>query len=293
MTDLPFAHIGIYGVGLLGGSLGLALKARKPGVRILGIGRNAARLTRARERGAIDGFTCDARACDEKLDLLVLCTPVRLLHQHFEESMTLLGPSSVVTDVGSTKADVVSRCEAIAQGQCAFVGSHPMAGSHETGVEAATEHLFENRVCVVTPTEQTDPAALQSIQTLWKLIGMRVVSVGPGEHDRLTARSSHLPHLAAAALIHAAMNEKQNLRPLIGSGFRDTTRIAAGDPQLWVDICLDNREELIAAMQGFQAEIGQFLDALQKQDSEQLAALLKQAQDWRKSIDEPSAEPTP
>jgi len=281
-SQLPFQRLGIVGVGLLGGSLGLALKSRAPGVRIVGIGRSAERLAEALRRGAIDEYALGAAVIDPPLDALVICTPVRLVPAALRTALPSLAPRALVTDVGSTKAGLVRQCEELAAGDVWFIGSHPIAGSHKTGVQAAKANLFHNKVCVVTETGRSHPPALEAISGLWRFLGMKVLRMDPGEHDRFLAFSSHLPHIAAAALCHAAKEKGKAIETLLGKGFHDTTRVAGGDPGLWLDICMENRESLRDALAVFKREITDFLSWLDRGDEAALLRFLTEAQVWKK-----------
>ena len=280
--QFPFRRIGIYGVGLLGGSLGLALKRIFSDLEIVGIGRSEERLQKAVDVGAIDRFSCDPSSVTPLLDLLVLCTPVRLVPKVLESSLSSLKPNAVVTDVGSTKEVLVRDCEDVASGKCHFVGSHPMAGSHKTGVDAAQADLFQNKICIVTQTNASHAPSVESVVALWKATGMRVVQMAPDDHDRLTAFSSHLPHLAAAALCHAAKSQGEAIEPVLGNGFRDTTRIALGDPSMWVDICLENRPALVESLDSLQSVLSDLRNRIESNDESGVRDFLTQAQQWKK-----------
>lgn len=280
---LPFRSLGIYGVGLLGGSLGLALKAISPELEIVGIGRSESRLLTAKQLGSIDRYTCDPSTLDEPLDGLILCTPVRLVPKAFQSMIGALTQNALVTDVGSAKGILTRDCEDIAEGRCYFVGSHPMAGSHETGVEAARADLFEGRVCVVTETPRSHKPAVEKIVNLWKRLGMKTVRMSPALHDQLTAYSSHLPHLVAAALCQAARTQGKEIEPVLGNGFLDTTRIAQGDPSMWVDICLDNRKSILGSLLTLRTVLTDLYCAIESSDEEAIRAFLTQAQEWIKT----------
>lgn len=283
VTDqLPFQRLGIYGVGLLGGSLGLALKEVSPYLEIVGIGRSEERLQAAKDLGAIDTLACDPSSIGPPLDLLVLCTPVRLVPKILQATLSSLSPNAIVTDVGSTKRILVHQCETIAEGHCCFVGSHPMAGSHKTGVEAARKDLFRHKICIVTETDRTDALALQKIVHLWKSVGMRIVQMSPDHHDRLTAHSSHLPHLIASTLCQVAQSQGAEIESVLGDGFRDTTRIAQGDPAMWVDICLENRDAILDSIDSFRSVLDQLSSHIEQADEESLRKFLTQAQIWKK-----------
>ncbi len=275
-------RVGIYGVGLLGGSVGMALKDKYPHLQILGIGRNEKKLQKAAELQAIDVWSCHPEEINPALDLLILCTPVRLLGRFLRQTMPSLKPKAIVTDVGSTKVRIVRQCERVAGDEVRFVGSHPIAGSHQTGVEAATKDLLRGKVCVVTETRHSDAYAVDFIASLWENLGMKVVRMSPQNHDYMLANSSHLPHMVAAALCHVVKEVGKEIQPFLGSGYRDTTRIAAGDPVMWVDISMDNREELLTSLKAMRHVIQDLESFLQREDEEALLEFLQQAQDWKK-----------
>ncbi len=286
MDDLPFKRIGIYGVGLLGGSLGLALKETSLDVEIIGIGRSDERLKMALDKGVIDSYTCDPGEISPLLDALVICTPVRLAPKALISTWPSLTENAVITDVGSTKDMLVHGCEAAA-GKRFFVGSHPMAGSHKTGVSAARADLFNNKICVVTETENSNAPSVESIVQLWQLIGMRVIRMSPTDHDRLAAHSSHLPHIIASAMCHSALTQGKDIEPVLGDGFRDSTRIAQGDPSMWVDICLENRDAILNALQSLQSIISNFYDSIDASDENAIRSFLTEARDWKKQTKSP------
>ncbi len=281
LVEMEFNRVGIFGVGLLGGSLGMSLKQHTNDIEIIGIGRSAERLQTAVEIKAIDSYACEPQAINPPLDLLVICTPVRLVPGHLERSLPALKEGALVTDVGSTKATVVEQCEAIGEGKIHFIGSHPIAGSHKTGVTAAQPTLFHKKTCVVTPTSKSPPHAVHAIESFWCSIGMKVVHMTPEEHDRLLAHSSHLPHMAAVALCHVVKNIGDEIKPVLGSGFRDTTRVAAGDPAMWLDICLENKTPLLDSLQSLQTTLTHLQTLLQTRNEEGLRQFLQQAQDWK------------
>lgn len=233
----------ILGVGLLGGSIGLAVRSAAPRCRIVGFGQRRAALDRAVEIGAIDRFELDAAASVAGSDLVVLCTPVGLFESILAQIAPALSPGTLVTDVGSTKRSVARLGESRLPKGVEFVASHPIAGSEKRGVEFSRADLFHNQLCIVTPTPRTNPDAVDRIEQFWRLLGMRTTRLSPDDHDRLLADVSHLPHLLAAALV--AMQEDAGL-DLCGKGFLDTTRIAGGDGALWRDIFLDNADNLKA-----------------------------------------------
>lgn len=273
-----FEHVVILGVGLLGGSLGLALQTRQLARHVVGIGRNRERLNQAVRRGAVS----EVRLLDEdwpnEISILVLATPVEQMGALLQAHRTKIPGGAIVTDVGSTKSRVVSVChEALGPGH-RFVGSHPMAGSHHTGVAHADADLFQNRMCIVTPTEETDPEAATQVAELWRSVGARVVQLSPEEHDRLAARASHMPHMTAAALCSlVGRTLDSRTRELAGPGFRDTTRIAAGEPRLWTEICQHNRDEIAAALGELIDELAHLRRLLEEEDFSAITQSLDQA----------------
>ena len=264
----------IIGVGLLGGSIGLAVRAILNDCEIIGYGHRRETLERAVEIGAIDRGTTDLADATAGSDLVILCTPVGLFDEILRKLATGLKQGSVVTDVGSTKASVVEWAGKILPVGVSFVGSHPMAGSEKRGVEFARADLFQNALCILTPDENTDQAALATVDSFWKLLGMRTCQMSPVEHDRALAEVSHLPHALAAALV--AMQSPAAMQ-LAGKGFLDTTRIAGGDGGLWRDIFVDNADNMRAAIGKMRAMLDQFEGLLEPGRGEELRKWLDEA----------------
>ena len=244
---MHFRKITIIGVGLLGGSIGLAVRRRKLTRQTAGFVRRTASLKDCERAGAVDFATTDLLAAVWDADLVILCTPLSQMRSRVREMLPALKRGAIVTDVGSVKASVVSELESLVQKSGAhFVGSHPMAGAEKTGVSPARADLFVNTVCVVTPTKKQTRPALKKVGQFWRAVGSRVLELKPEIHDALVSRSSHLPHIIAATLashvLHPAQPKHQ--AALCANGFRDTTRIASGSPEMWRDIALANRENL-------------------------------------------------
>ncbi len=261
----------IVGVGLIGGSIGLA--ARRSGLagRVVGVGRVAAALDAARRVGAIDESCLDLVEGVRKADVAVFCTPVDLIAEQVIIAGAACRPGTLLTDAGSTKSTIVRAIAGRLPPGVSFVGSHPLAGSEKRGAESANAELFQGRVTVVTPTAETDPATLQRTIAFWNALGSRVIVMDPDEHDRALALTSHLPHLLASALAAVLPEE---LRELTATGFRDTTRIAAGDPSIWTGIFLNNRAALLDALGGVQERLDEFKAALTAGDPAVIDALL-------------------
>jgi cyclohexadieny/prephenate dehydrogenase len=273
--------ITIVGAGLIGGSLGLAVKQRGLARIVRGIGRQQASLERARAVGAIDEGFVEPAAALAGAGLVVFCTPVDRIAEQVLAFAPHCSPGTLLTDAGSTKGTIVAAVEDHLPSGIAFVGSHPLAGSEKRGPDHADANLFEGRWTVVTRTPRTDPAALEKIVDFWQAVGARVTIMTPDDHDRALAITSHLPHLLAAALAGILPAE---LFDLTATGFRDTTRIAAGDPGLWTAICAHNREALLSALVPLDERLRQFRRALENRDWTALESLLVQAKKVRDAL---------
>lgn len=280
MPPVPFRHASILGVGLLGGSLGLALRRRGLAQRVTGFVRRAETAAEVLAVGAVDDATTDLPAAVRGADLVVLCTPVAQIGELARALAPHLAPGAIVTDVGSVKAAIIAAAESPLHAAGAhFVGGHPMAGGEKTGVAAARADLFEGAVCIVTPTPQTDPAAAEIVRGLWRGCGARVVDLDAGTHDALVARTSHLPHLLAFALARYVLDPAAPglQRELCATGFRDTTRIAAGSPPMWRDILLGNRAHVLAALDGLGAQLAELRAAVAAGDAAAVEGFLTEA----------------
>jgi prephenate dehydrogenase len=249
-----FRKISIIGVGLLGGSLGLAIRRRHLAEETSGFVRRSATADECRKRRVVDTVTLDLAEAVAGADFVILCTSVRQMRGLTECLLPLLRRGAIVTDVGSVKGQVVRELESIINARGGrFVGSHPMAGSERAGVLAARDNLFEQAVCVTTPTSRTHGGALRKVERFWKQVGSRVVRLSPAVHDAVVARSSHLPHLVAAALANLVLDPSahETQPALSAGGFRDATRIASGSPEMWRDIVLGNRRNIVRALDAF------------------------------------------
>ncbi len=276
-----FEHTTIVGVGLIGGSLGLALKQRGLASEVVGVGYRDSTLKFAEERGAIDRWTLDIVEGVADADLVVLCTPVGLVAEKAAAALPAMKPGSILTDVASTKAVITEKIEAILPDGVAFVPAHPMAGSEKRGNDSARADLFDGARCILTPTTKTPPEAVAVVTAMWEGVGAFVETLDVDAHDRIVAQISHLPHLVAPAILNAA---DPSCLPYAASGLKDTTRIAASDVKLWIDIFKDNRENVRAALGQFGDEMHAMRDALERSDWQALAALLELAKARRLSL---------
>ncbi|MBI2105158.1 MAG: prephenate dehydrogenase/arogenate dehydrogenase family protein [Candidatus Omnitrophica bacterium] len=244
-----FQQVTIVGLGLIGGSLGMAIRRRRAARTVVGVSRRPASWRRAKRLGAIDWGTTDMARAVAGADVVVLATPVDAIAPFGRRAARSMRPGSVLTDVGSAKAAIVRALERGLPRGIHFVGAHPIAGSEQRGIEAADARLFDGAVCILTPTARTDRRALQAVRRLWSPLVGRVVAMSPQRHDRLLAQLSHLPHLIAYSLAGAIPDSL----PRLPQSVLDMTRIARSDPDLWDDIFLANRANLLEAMDRFDA----------------------------------------
>jgi prephenate dehydrogenase len=279
MTPL-FERMVIAGVGLIGGSLGLAARGRSLVGEVVGYGRGEENLQIARDRGAIDRYSRSPEEAADGADLVVLAVPVRSLRPVAERMLPHARQDAVVIDVGSVKGKIVESLSPLVRPPAAFVGCHPVAGTEHSGAANALPDLFDGQLCIVTPTPSTDSWALARVRGLWERLGMRVESMPAAEHDRLLALVSHLPHVVAYALVTAIERERVADRdPLSysGGGLRDTTRIASSHAEMWRDIFLDNRAEVLRAIGQFSAAVERLRQMIDREEAAPLEAELDRA----------------
>lgn len=271
----------IVGVGLIGGSIGLAVKRRAAAARVLGVGRSEDSLRRAQAAGAIDEGFLELPPAVSRSEVVVFCTPVDDIAGQVLAAAPHCRPGTLLTDAGSTKAAIVRGVEGRLPPGAAFVGSHPLAGSEKRGPENADADLFVGRLTVVTPTPRSDPKAVERTTAFWQALGSQVRRMSPEDHDQALAFTSHLPHLAAAALAGTLPRE---LFDLTATGFRDTTRVAAGDPSLWTGILLQNRAALLEAIGTLQDRLTRFKAALMSGNRAAVDDLLDQGKKVRDAL---------
>ncbi len=277
---VPFQKITIVGVGLLGGSIGLAARRRGVAGEIAGFVRRPETIRDCEKTGATDWATTDLFAAVSRADLVILCTPLAQMRPLAERFLPALKPGALVTDVGSVKSSVVRDLEPlVAKAGAHFVGGHPMAGGEKTGVAAARADLFQNTVCVLTPTRKATPGAVRQLERFWKSLGARILKLPPARHDLFVSRTSHLPHVAAAALAGWVLDPAQpkGQAALCANGFRDTTRLASGSPEMWRDIALANRENLSRALEDFLSQLQKFRRALKTADAAAISRFFETA----------------
>lgn len=292
-----FQKIALVGVGLLGGSLALAIRQRKLAQSVQGYVRRDASLSECALAGLVDFATRDLLATVRGADLVILCTPLSQMRKLTEALLPALKNGVLVTDVGSVKGSVIAELGPIvARAGAHFIGSHPMAGGERSGVGAASARLFSDAVCILTPTKESNSGAVHILEEFWHLLGARVLKLTPELHDELVARCSHLPHVVAAELANYVLNPAHpKEQPLLcANGFRDTTRIASGSPEMWRDIALANRDQLSRALSVLVEDLKKLQHALESNDTaeiEKFFVTAKQRRDaWSAQGASPSSE---
>jgi prephenate dehydrogenase len=274
-------RLAVIGVGLIGGSFALALKAGGKVSHVVGVGRSRANLELARERGIIDAIAADAGAAARSADVVLVAAPVAQFPAIFGE---LRDCKALITDAGSTKRDVVAAARAALGASIGrFVPAHPIAGAEKSGAAAASAELFRARRVVLTPLEENAPSAIAEVQAHWEACGARITRLDPDEHDTVLAAVSHLPHLLAYALVDdfAKRDNAEQLFAYAAGGFRDFTRIASSHPEMWRDICIANRDLLHAELGRYQAKLGELARLLAAGDGAALERLFAAARDAR------------
>jgi prephenate dehydrogenase len=272
--------VAILGVGLIGGSLGMAIRANYLARDVIGGDRDRRSLARAVARGAIDRAAPTVAEAVRGADLVVLATPVGSFEAIVKACAGSFAPGALLTDVGSVKGALIGRIEALLPPQVGYLSAHPLAGGERSGIEAASPTLFQGCRCVLTPGARSSPEAIDRLTKLWTGLGAAVTTMAPAAHDRSLAVVSHLPHLVAYALVTSAMELAEHDPDLLGltaGGFRDFTRIAASSPEMWRDICLENRRKLLAAVEHYQAVLERFRRQVASGDGAALEQAFRQA----------------
>jgi prephenate dehydrogenase len=277
----PFDAIAVVGVGLIGGSIGAALRQRGLARSVIGVGRNRDRLHAAQQAGLIDAAAADVSQIDNA-QLVVVCTPVDRIADDVRRAAAL-GPGTLITDVGSVKGCILDELRGTLPEAVHFVGAHPMAGSERTGWEHARADLFVDRLCVLTPGEDAAAEAVAGVEQFWRSLGMRTQRMSPADHDRAVAAISHVPHVAAAAVV--SLLDDSNAA-LASTGFRDVTRIAAGDPSLWLAILRGNRVAITAEIDRLIRQLTTYRQAIDADEARTLLSLLSEARHRRDSLED-------
>ncbi|MEW6115524.1 MAG: prephenate dehydrogenase/arogenate dehydrogenase family protein [Nitrospirota bacterium] len=284
MHDFSFNKVAILGVGLIGASCALALKEKGLCRTVVGYGRREEHLQQAKERAIIDAYSLDSRKACRDADLVILATPVGLFTGLVEQIHGSLKKGALVTDVGSVKGTLVQELEVLMPDGVHYVGAHPIAGGDSSGIGEARADLFSEALCIVTPTRRTDPGATEKIITLWKQIGAKVELLDPERHDEIYAAVSHLPHIVAYALVNTVGDINAEYLTYAGQGFKDTTRIALSSPEMWRDIAILNRENLVRLIEMIRDNLEHMRNCIDTMDASCIDQEFNKAQALRKKL---------
>lgn len=276
-----FKRVTIIGLGLIGGSLGLAIKEKKLARRVIGVSRRRSTIKRALSLKAASYVTLDVECSVKDSDFVILAAPVLEIIDIAKRIAPALKRGAILIDVGSTKKEVVEKIEEALPKGVYFIGAHPLAGSEHSGVKFSDKDLFKGSICIITKTNRTDRAALKKVKRFWEKIGMKVKVMNPKEHDKVISKLSHLPHAIASSLVNSCGPKHLALS---STGFRDTTRIASSPPGVWKDIFLTNRRNVLEDIRGFKEELSKIERAIDKGDSQALLKLLNKAKSIREGI---------
>ena len=272
-----FNKVAIIGVGLIGGSMALAIKKKCLAHQIIGVSRHKNTLIWGKKSHVIDKGSQDLSIIQDA-DLVVLATPVNTILKLADIILKFIRKDSIVTDVGSTKKEIVSKLSKIFPN---YVGSHPLAGSEKRGLVNASTDIFKNSLCILTPAKNTNPKALKKIKNLWNRLGARVIFLSPDTHDRILSFVSHLPHVIAFSLIDIVPDKYLKFG---ATGLKDTTRIALSDSRLWVDILLSNRKNMLESIEDFENNLSRIKSVINKRDERTLIKILKRAKGKREVL---------
>jgi prephenate dehydrogenase len=273
--------VAIVGVGLIGGSIGMALRQRGLAKAVVGIGRRQASLRVARRVGAVTHTTIDLNKGVSEAELVVVCTPVGQIINHVRQAAQHCPERILLTDTGSAKRAIVEALDGGLARGCRFLGSHPLAGGEKAGATFASGELFEGRVAILTPTKSTRAEDFDLMEQFWQSLGSVVVQMTPEEHDQALALTSHLPHIAAAAL---AVTVPEKYFRLTGAGMLDTTRVAAGDPELWRQILALNRENVLTALEHYGSKLAALHAAVRDNNQDEITRFLTLAKKNRDAL---------
>ena len=270
----PFDRVTIVGVGLLGGSLAKVMRKLGLAKSLVGHGRNKANLEEAKSLGIIDHVALDMQSAVKDADLIVLCSPVRTTSQLIMKVASQIKPGCLITDVGSVKEPLVREIETLISEDVFFVGAHPIAGGEKSGFRVSSDTLFQGARCIVTPTDKTEPSALKRVVELWKTVGMRVSIMDVKEHDFIFGAVSHLPHVLIFALMNTLGDLKSKnhneITSFSGAGLKDITRIAGGEPVMWKDICISNKDSVLHCLDQFQKTLNHLRVGIEQENGELL-----------------------
>jgi prephenate dehydrogenase len=283
--NINFKNITIIGVGLIGSSFALALKASGFKGKITGIGRNRTNLIKAKRLGIIDAYTTEYAEGVKNADLILLAVPVGRFKAIIKSIGQSIKKGAIVTDVGSVKAGIMKGIDPLMPEGVHFVGAHPIAGKECSGIKCASAELFRNARCIITPGPNTNKQALRKIIRLWKTVGAKTVLMEPAEHDIVFGAVSHLPHVVAYALVNSIMSVGNNILRHGGRGLRDMTRIALSPPELWRDICASNKKNILKSLKKFSSSASHLTRLIDRSDWAGLEREFRKAKEARQVLE--------
>ena len=276
--------ITIVGVGLIGGSLAKALKEKNLAKTVFGYGRDRSRLEEAKKHNIIDDYSTQIEEAVNHADIIVIATPVGTFRNIFSEVKPLIVDDVIISDVGSTKTNIVDIAKEILgdKSQC-FVPAHPIAGKEKSGFEASDGNLYIGKKVIITPIKDNSSESIQVIESMWKNVGAEVDFMSPQSHDDLLGMTSHLPHMLAFSLVNYLVDQNPSASIYAGGGFKDFSRIASGDAVMWRDICLQNKDKIITHLRGYQSTVEELIDAIDQEERDKLELLFATAKKTRDS----------
>ena len=276
--------ITIIGVGLIGGSLALALKERNLAKAVFGYGRDQTRLEEAQKSNVIDAFSTNIKEAIDEANIVVIATPVGTFKDILDQIEPLISSNVIITDVGSTKSDIVNIVNDVLRDKSSyFIPAHPIAGKERSGFEVSDSKLYDGKKVIITPQETNSPESIDVIDQMWKNVGADVDFMSAESHDNLLGMTSHLPHMLAFSLVNYLVDQNPNASIYAGGGFKDFSRIASGDAIMWRDICLQNKNQIMNHLKGYQSTLDDLLEAINDEDSEKLGQLFTTAKKTRDS----------
>ena len=276
--------ITIIGVGLIGGSLALALKERNLAKAVFGYGRDQTRLEEAQKSNVIDAFSTNIKEAIDEANIVVIATPVGTFKDILGQIEPLISSNVIITDVGSTKSDIVNIVNDVLRDKSSyFIPAHPIAGKERSGFEVSDSKLYDGKKVIITPQETNSPESIDVIDQMWKNVGADVDFMSAESHDNLLGMTSHLPHMLAFSLVNYLVDQNPNASIYAGGGFKDFSRIASGDAIMWRDICLQNKNQIMNHLKGYQSTLDDLLEAINDEDSEKLGQLFTTAKKTRDS----------
>jgi len=274
----------IIGIGLIGGSLAKAIKKTHQFEIVFGYGRDEKRLEKAQKGNLIDQYSADIGEALDGANMVIIATPVGSYESILKEMKPHIAKDMVISDVGSTKVSVIEAVKAVFDGVLDnFIPAHPIAGKEKSGFEVSDANLFVNKKVIITPLENNNPESIKMLTKMWEGVGAEVDFMTPQSHDDLLGMTSHLPHMLAFSLVNYLVSQHPEASVYAAGGFKDFSRIASGDAIMWRDICLHNRDAIIAHIKGYQESLNTLVDAIDSQNKEQLESLFRKAKNTRDS----------